>query len=134
MLVAACGTRAAPPAGGANAGAASAGGGLADAGRSRSVAIPAGQFVRGRDEPDRLDEAPKHVVHVSAFTLDVTLVTRAAFAKFVEETGYVTTAEQNGYGIGAREGMEDWAWERMPHASWRRPFVEREPDADTRAF
>lgn len=90
--------------------------------------------MRGRDDPDRLDEAPRHVVEVSAFSLDATLVTRAAFAKFVEETGYVTTAEQHGYGIGAREGMEDWAWERMPHASWRRPFVEKEPDADTRAF
>jgi formylglycine-generating enzyme required for sulfatase activity len=67
---------------------------------------------------------------VRAFSIDATLVTRTDFARFVDATHYVTTAEKVGIGMGAREGMEDWEWERMPHASWRRPFVEGTPGAE----
>ncbi len=75
---------------------------------------------------------PPHDVTLRAFAIDRTLVTRAAFARFAEETGYVTTAERLGYGVASHEGMDDWAWERVPHASWRRPFAKE--NADTRAF
>lgn len=98
---------------------------------SEMVLVPGGAFVRGRDRAPRRDEAPAHEVFVRAFAVDRTLVTRAAFARFVERTGYVTTAERVGLGTGAREGMGDWEWERIPHASWRRPFRDAEttPDA-----
>ncbi|APR86485.1 Sulfatase modifying factor 1 precursor [Minicystis rosea] len=96
------------------------------------VRIPAGRFIRGRDETERRDESPPHEVALRGFLLDRTLVTREAFARFVEETSYVTTAERIGYGFGSAEGMDDWTWERIPHASWRRPF--REENGDTRAF
>ena len=56
----------------------------------------------------------------------------AAFADFVDATGYLTTAETQGYGVASREGMRDWEWERVPHASWRAPFIEE--DADARGF
>jgi formylglycine-generating enzyme len=96
------------------------------------VALPDGVFLRGHSNPERRDEAPPHEVRLHAFSIDRTLVTRASFARFVEETGYVTTAEKQGYGVASQEGMDDWAWERVPHASWRRPFAEE--NADTRAF
>ena len=69
---------------------------------------------------------------MSDFDLGETLVTRRAFSGFVERKGYVTTAERIGFGMGASEGMEDWAWERIPGASFRRPFWEA--SADTASF
>jgi sulfatase modifying factor 1 len=93
------------------------------------VAIPAGSFVRGRARSDRADETPAHRVRVSAFFLDATLVTRADFGAFVARTGYRTTAERRGFGVGAQEGMNDWEWERIPRSSWRRPYWEETPDS-----
>ena len=96
------------------------------------VLVPAGSFQRGRDRSERRDEVPAHRVRLRAFYLDATLVTRGAFARFVAETRYRTTAERRGFGVGASEGMDDWAWERIPGSSWRRPFWE--DSADTPAF
>jgi formylglycine-generating enzyme len=92
------------------------------------VLVAAGTFVRGHLGATRPDERPPHTVALSAFYIDETLVTRAAFAHFVAETGYVSSAEKLGYGLGASEGMGDWEWERIPHASWARPFWEETPD------
>jgi sulfatase modifying factor 1 len=94
------------------------------------VRIPAGEFVQGRDHAEREDEHPAHTVHVASFEMDATLVTRSAFARFVAETGYVTTAERLGFGMAAREGMDDWEWQRAPHASWRTPFLEGTAESD----
>lgn len=91
------------------------------------IAVRGGSFSRGADDAVRADERPRHVVRVRAFAIDATLVTRSDFARFVDATHYVTTAERVGIGMGAREGMDDWEWERMPHASWRRPFVPGTP-------
>jgi formylglycine-generating enzyme required for sulfatase activity len=100
---------------------------------SNMVHIPAGSLLRGRERSTRADESPRRRVRLSAFDMDATLVTRAAFAEFVAVTGYVTSAERRGFGIAAREGMADWAWQRVPHASFRRPFI-GEVDADSEAF
>jgi formylglycine-generating enzyme required for sulfatase activity len=40
------------------------------------------------------DEYPKHKVKISAFYMDITEVTNAAFKKFVDATNYVTIAER----------------------------------------
>ncbi len=57
--------------------------------------ISGGKFVMGDDGSDaRSDEAPLHPVQVDGFWMDATEVTNAEFGKFVEATGYVTTAEQ----------------------------------------
>jgi formylglycine-generating enzyme len=96
------------------------------------VQVSAGSFVRGDAHAERADERPAQTVHLHAFYIDQTLVTRADFERFVQRTGYTTTAERAGYGMAAMEGMEDWAWERVPHGSWRRPF--REETEDARAF
>lgn len=59
------------------------------------VFIPSGQFEMGGDNNQASpDEFPKHKVHVSAFYMDITEVTNSQFKKFVDATGYITTAEK----------------------------------------
>jgi sulfatase modifying factor 1 len=59
------------------------------------VNIPAGTLWMGGDNAQaRQDELPKHAVTLSAFWLDITEVTNAQYAKFIEATHYVTTAEK----------------------------------------
>jgi formylglycine-generating enzyme required for sulfatase activity len=57
--------------------------------------IPGGEFTMGSDATiARADEKPAHRVRVDGFWMDATEVTNAQFRKFVEATGYVTTAEK----------------------------------------
>jgi sulfatase modifying factor 1 len=59
------------------------------------VKIPAGEFLMGAsDKEGRPDEYPQHTVRVDGFWMDATEVTNAMFRKFVDATGYVTTAER----------------------------------------
>ncbi len=59
------------------------------------VLIPGGSFMMGGDNNQAsADEYPKHKVQVNAFYMDATEVTNEEFRKFVDATGYVTTAEQ----------------------------------------
>lgn len=59
------------------------------------VLIPGGTFSMGADNAQAdEDEYPKHEVTVDSFYIDATEVTNAQFAKFVQATGYRTTAEQ----------------------------------------
>ncbi len=48
----------------------------------------------GNDPLARADELPRHKVHVDGFFMDETEVTNEEFARFVDATGYVTTAEK----------------------------------------
>ncbi len=57
--------------------------------------IPHGTFTMGSDDAKSMpNEKPAHQVEVDGFWMDSHLVTNAEFQKFVEKTGYVTTAEQ----------------------------------------
>ena len=59
------------------------------------VWIPGGEFTMGtNDQIGRPEEKPAHRVRVDGFWMDETDVTNAQFRKFVEATGYVTTAEK----------------------------------------
>src|SRR5271155_1503325 len=59
------------------------------------VWIPGGEFTMGTDSDlGWADEKPAHRVLVDGFWMDETDVTNAQFRKFVEATGYVTTAEK----------------------------------------
>ena len=59
------------------------------------VLIPGGVFAMGGDnEQAAPDEYPKHKVQVSSFYMDKTEVTNVQFKKFVDATGYITTAER----------------------------------------
>jgi formylglycine-generating enzyme required for sulfatase activity len=58
------------------------------------VWIPTAHYTMGTDSPDApADEHPAHDVRVDGFWIDRTDVTNAEFARFVDSTHYVTTAE-----------------------------------------
>jgi formylglycine-generating enzyme len=57
--------------------------------------IPPGEFVMGTDDENSLpNERPAHRVRLDGYWIDETPVTNAQFRKFVEATGYLTTAER----------------------------------------
>lgn len=59
------------------------------------VLIKAQTFLMGaNDNEGRVDEYPQHKVQLADFWIDATEVTNAQFKKFVDATGYITTAEQ----------------------------------------
>lgn len=103
------------------------------------ITIPAGEFTMGSEAGDD-DERPAHTVFVNEFKIDKYEVTNEQFAKFVEETGYVTGAEQAGEGDSWRTYAVDkdrhpvvkvtwddavaycqWAGKRLPtEAEWEK--------------
>ncbi len=61
------------------------------------VWIPGGTFKQGAVPHDKMalqHEKPGHSVAVDGFFMDITEVTNVQFARFVEETGYITVAER----------------------------------------
>ncbi len=59
------------------------------------VWIPGGEFVMGTNDQEAWpEERPAHRVRVDGFFIDAAEVTNEEFAKFVEATGYQTTAER----------------------------------------
>ena len=107
------------------------------------IELPGGSFRMG-STTFYPEEAPIHTVHVAAFAIERHPVTNAQFAEFVEETGYVTVAEQQmdpalfpgadpadlvpgalvfRPAVGPVD-LRDWRqwWEWKPGACWRHPF------------
>ncbi|MGJ8669300.1 MAG: formylglycine-generating enzyme family protein [Oceanococcus sp.] len=80
--------------------------------------IPGGSTVIGSDQ-GLPDERPKHAVTVAAFELDKTPVTVAAFAQFVKDTQFQTTAEQLNAGSIMQFGTG--RWHLQAGAFWRTP-------------
>jgi formylglycine-generating enzyme required for sulfatase activity len=59
------------------------------------VLVPGGEFLMGSDHKlAQPNERPAHRVRVRAFWMDRHHVTNAEFRRFVDATGYVTTAER----------------------------------------
>ncbi len=59
------------------------------------VWIEGGSFTMGAtDKEGRNDESPAHIVTIAGFWMDATEVTNAQFQRFVDATGYITTAEK----------------------------------------
>jgi formylglycine-generating enzyme required for sulfatase activity/serine/threonine protein kinase len=106
--------------------------------------MPPGQFQMGssRDEIDLLPledwffanwqrkrmfhESPKHRVRISRpFWLGAHEVTVGQFRRFIEATGYQTTAERDGNG---GYGFADGVWMRDPRFNWRNPGFEQAED------
>lgn len=106
------------------------------------IALTGGDFEMGSDA-HYPEERPKHAAHVDPFSIDSCAITNAEFARFVEVTGYDTTAEIPLDPISA-PGMPDeyfaagslvfqmtdgpvdlrdfrqW-WAFVPGATWRHP-------------
>jgi formylglycine-generating enzyme len=60
-----------------------------------TVWIPEGTFLMGTNDKESFpNERPAHLVQVRGFWMDEHDVTNSEFSKFVEATGYVTTAER----------------------------------------
>ncbi|MFT3731538.1 MAG: formylglycine-generating enzyme family protein [Hyphomicrobium sp.] len=107
------------------------------------VFVPGGTFRMGSDH-HYPEEAPAHRVSVDSFWIDETPVTNAEFRRFVDETNYVTFAEQTPKASdypGALPHMlkagslvfnpptgeidlRNWRqwWEFRFGANWRRPY------------
>jgi formylglycine-generating enzyme len=59
------------------------------------VWIPGGTFLMGTNDKESFsNERPAHFVQIQGFWMDEHDVTNAEFSRFVEATGYVTTAER----------------------------------------
>ena len=68
---------------------------LAAASTEEMVWIPAGEFTMGTDDSRSFpNERPAHHVKVDGFWMDKHDVTNDQFKKFVDATGYITTAEK----------------------------------------
>lgn len=83
------------------------------------VRVPAGETRIGSDR-GRPDEGPSFKTTVTAFDLDRTPVTVAAFARFVKQSGFVTEAEKLGSGAVMTFGTGQW--QLVSGADWRRPL------------
>jgi len=81
------------------------------------VYVPDGEFIMGSDTGS-VDEQPIHTVYLDAFWIDQTEVTNAMFAKFSDETGYVTNAEKYGGSYVYRN--ESWTY--VNGTDWMHPL------------
>lgn len=61
------------------------------------VYIPAGEFIMGSDSDGRPETSPEHIVFLDAYYIFQNLVTNLLFADFVQQTGYITSAEMRGW-------------------------------------
>ncbi|MBU2981926.1 formylglycine-generating enzyme family protein [Lentibacter algarum] len=99
------------------------------------VSIPAARAFVGTDKPVLTvdGEAPLRRQAVKAFRMDVTTVTNARFARFVEATGYITEAEHLGDSFVFAHQLPDDApptrgvvetpwWRVIEGAYWREPI------------
>ena len=105
------------------------------------VFIPAGEFMMGSAyfesfvwEDGKLfifpDQRPKHQVYLDAYWIDRTEVTVGMFGKFVEATGYRTTAEREGWGKPWTAGPKEDEWPETPGVDWQHP---QGPDSQAEA-
>lgn len=78
------------------------------------VYVPAGQFLMGNNSGIE-HEQPVHEVILDAYWLDRTEVTNRQFAKFVQETGYITNAEDKGRSVARVDGQ----WQEQEGITWK---------------
>ncbi|MCA8890320.1 MAG: formylglycine-generating enzyme family protein [Hyphomonas sp.] len=94
------------------------------------LTIPSGSFLKGRDAIYQ-EEAPAGTLHVEGFEILSHEVTNTEFARFVEETGYVTDAERSAAAGGEAAGsavflsaegsISQAPWKLVPGATWKSP-------------
>lgn len=91
------------------------------------ITIPEGEFLMGSDpsqDPQALDnELPQHRLYLPAYRLASVPVTVVQFEEFIQDTGYQTTAEQQ----GAAWNYDGSTWTEVKGAFWAHP---RGPESD----
>ena len=88
------------------------------------IEIEPGQFMMGSpsDEEERDNEETQHRVRLTRpFLMGVHEVTRGQFARFVQDGGYRTDAEKEGWAYA----FNDNNWNKISGASWRNPGFEQ---------
>ena len=109
--------------------------GLAEDAQTGMALIPSGIFRMGSEDPMSYPadgEGPVRSVSVSEFLLDTRSVTNADFMLFIDETGYITTAEQRDWSFvfagllpddfEPTRGVADAPWWRQVYkATWQHP-------------
>ncbi len=96
------------------------------------VYVPGGEFTMGSSLFETIvlsgsklflfsDQRPKHKVYLDGFWIDKTEVTVGMFRKFVEETGYKTSAELKGGGKPWRDGPKEYEWPVVAGIDWLHP-------------
>ena len=100
---------------------------ISTADQMRMVFIPEGEFLMGSSRNDPyygnekfMDEIPQHEVFLNGFWISETEITNRMFQLFVDDTRYVTSAEEIGKGYITRL-EQDGSWETAG-ASWRNPY------------
>ena len=97
--------------------------------------IPGGTYLLGTDDPRSRPEdgeGPVIEVELAPFWIDAHAVSNARFARFVEETGHVTVAEQEGWSFvfvnflpedftPTRAVVQAPWWRQVFGADWRHP-------------
>ena len=105
-----------------------------DSPRPRLLTLAGGVFTMGSTEQryPADGEVPPRTVRVAAFRIAARAVSNDDFAAFVAATGYLTTAEREGWSFVFGGLLPDdfppthavaaarW-WRQVPRASWRRP-------------
>ncbi len=96
------------------------------------IYIPASEFLLGSADTDAdalEDEKPQQPIYLDAFWMDRTEVTVAQFQKFVGQTGYVTSAEQEGGGVvySPAELSVKTAYWKLPQGSGAPEATGRQP-------
>lgn len=93
-------------------------------GMPRLVPIPAGEFDMGAPESEphfTTDEGPvTHVVLKQGFQMSATEITVGQFRRFIEESGYETTSEREGW---SHDYAPDGSFPEVPARSWRNPGI-----------
>jgi formylglycine-generating enzyme required for sulfatase activity/GTP:adenosylcobinamide-phosphate guanylyltransferase len=96
--------------------------------------IPKGSFIMG-SKPDKADafddEKPRHPVELQGnFWMGRYPITNSQFARFIEASGYRTTAETKGSGTIFTGKWPEGLWEEVPKANWRKPFGKKRANPD----
>ncbi|WP_273183393.1 SUMF1/EgtB/PvdO family nonheme iron enzyme [Hyphomonas adhaerens] len=94
------------------------------------IPFASGSYEKGKD-PVYREESPTLTLHIDAFELLSHEVTNAEFARFVDETGYVTDAEKSAEAGGEAAGsavfqsaegsIGKYPWKLISGATWRSP-------------
>jgi len=96
-----------------------------------TVLVPGGGFQMGNPTGEKAEQ-PVHLVQVSSFRMAVTPVTVGQFRRFVEATGYVTTAEREGNGQVLQDldgkGVHSPNFFAPSDASWKNPSYHHTDD------